>query len=124
MVLVQLGTYQKLYFDHADFLNGFSFSDSTLTLEDDGGVYQAIWNAVGVGVNNHEYHGYVFVNEQPYNSTLGHGLGTGNNEISLIGLGFVRINKNDNVTVRIADLTAEAEGTQIDANLNLVRVGN
>jgi len=117
-------TYQKLYFNESDYLNGFTFADSTLTLKDDGGLYQARWNAVGTGTNNHEYHGYVFVNEQLIDSTIGHGLGTGNNEISVKGLGFVRINNQDNITVRLADLTAESVGTQIHANINLVRIGN
>jgi hypothetical protein len=117
-------TYQKLYFDTAGLLNGFSFANSTLTLIDDSGIYRIEWKAEGVGTNNHEYHGYVFINEIQQNNTIGHAVGSSNNEVKMIGLGRARLNKYDNITVRLADLTASGAGTQIDANIILDRVGN
>ncbi len=117
-------TYQKLYFDSSDYLNGFSFLDSTLMLTKGDGLYQVMWKAEGTGTNNHLYNGYVYINDVQYNSTKGRTLGTGNSEVKMSGFGFVRINQYDNITVKVADTTSSSIGTQIDANLNLVRVGN
>jgi hypothetical protein len=117
-------TYQKLYFDTAGELNGFTFANSQLTLIDGSGLYQAIYHAEGDGVNNHKYHSYVYVNEVQKNNTIGHTIGEASDSVKIHGLGFIRINKYDNVSVRLADLTASATGKQIDANVNLVRIGN
>jgi hypothetical protein len=120
-------TYQKLYFDNSNNVNGFLFhSNSTLQLTNanGAGLYQAIYKLEGDGTNNHEYHSYVFINEVQQNNTIGHAIGEASNSVKMIGLGMIRIAHNDNVTVRIADLTSSSTGTQIDANINLVRIGN
>jgi len=119
-------TYQILAFAHGDNLNGFSFAANTLEVIDTNaaGKFQVIWEAEGTGVNNHIYRGFVFINEAAQNNTVGNAYGMQSNEISMNGLGFITLNQYDNVTLRIADLTSSSTGTEITANLNLVRVGN
>ena len=118
-------TYQRLYFSNAEYLNGFTFhSNSALQLKDGAGLYQAIYKLEGEGANNHEYHSFVYINEVQQNNTIGHAIGQPSNSVQMHGLGMIRIAHNDNVTVRLADLTASGTGTQIDANINLVRIGN
>jgi len=120
-------TYQKLYFDNSNNVNGFLFhSNSTLQLNNPNGagLYQAIYKLEGDGANNHEYHSYVFINEVQQNNTIGHAIGEASDSVKMNGLGMIRIAHNDNVTVRLADLTSSGTGTQIDANINLVRISN
>jgi len=120
-------TYQKLAFFNSNNDNGFTFHSNTslqLTNANGAGLYQAIYKLEGEGTNNHEYHSYVFINEVQQNNTIGHAIGEASDSVKMNGLGMIRINHNDNITVRLADLTASGTGTQIDANINLVRIGN
>jgi len=120
-------TYQKLAFFNSNNDNGFIFhSNNSLQLvnNDAVGLYQAIYKLEGEGTNNHEYHSYVYINEVQQNNTIGHAIGEASNSVKMNGLGMIRIAFNDNITVRVADLSGGSTGTQIDANINLVRIGN
>jgi hypothetical protein len=120
-------SYQKLRFFNSNNDNGFTFHSNTtlqLTNANGAGLYQAIYKLEGEGTNNHEYHSYIFINEVQQNNTIGHAIGEASDSVKMSGLGMIRIAHNDNVTVRIADLTSSSTGKQIDANINLLRVGN
>jgi hypothetical protein len=110
---------------NSTYRNGFNwFNNSTLELMDDGGLYQIIWKAEGIGQNAHEYHGWAYINGVQQTSTIGHTIGDGNSQVKMLGFGFIELNKYDNVTIRLADMTGTATITAIDGNVNLVRVGN
>lgn len=105
--------------------NGFKLIDNEkLQLTDDGGIYQTIWGAEGDGTQNHIYIGYIYVNEERQNNTKGRAVGQASNNVDMTGLGFIRLNKNDNVTLRIADTSGTTAGTIYIANINLLRAGN
>jgi len=117
-------SFKKVYFNHSDFIYGFTFLNSTLTNILSSGVYQVNYDIIGVGLNNHEYHSYVFVNELLINSTLGHTVADAVNQVSMSGLGFIRLEVGDNISLRIADMTSSSTGTQISSNLNIVKIAN
>lgn len=118
-------SYQRIYFDTADNVNGFKFYNSSLELLTDGGMYRTQWKAEGVGKNNHIYHAYIYVNELQMNNTIGHTIGTAGEDIHMEGFGYVRLTAGDNVTLRIADISAGGgDGFQKDANVNLMKAWN
>lgn len=112
---------------NSNYRNGFNwFGNSTLELMDKNGegLYHITWKAEGIGTQNHEYHGWVFTNEVQQNNTIGHAIGQASNAVDMLGLGMIRINQYDNVTIRLADMTSPSSVSAIDGNVNLVRVGN
>lgn len=112
-------------FNESSHNNGFEYSrNSTLRLLDDGGVYQVHWILEGDGTQNHEYEGYVYVNEVPIHNTYSRAIGTAVSTVTMSGFGFIDINTGDNVTLRLSDRSGTTGGTAYFGNINLVRIGN
>jgi len=51
-------------------------------------------------------------------------VGQASNYVQFNGMGFLRINKYDNITLKMQDVGATTSGTAYTGNVNLVRVGN
>lgn len=119
-------TLQKVNFTTSDSLNGFIFIDNNRALEliDGAGMYRVEWRTEKVGTNNHEYHGYIYINEVQQNKTFDRSIAQVSNSLRMLGFGFIRLNKYDNVTLRLADISGTSTPTVYIKNVNLMRVGN
>ena len=118
-------TYQLIQFTNSTNLIGFDFVDNSKLKNTNGvGFYQVIWGAVGTGTNNHIYHGAIFVNEIKQINTIGHSIGTGNDEVRIDGFGFIYLTKYDNVTLRGRDVGDTTSAKAIMANVNLVKLND
>ena len=82
-----------------------------------------IYYATGSGVNNHIYHSCIFVNDECEYNTNGHTIGQQSNQVTIQGMGFIYLNTNDNVTLRVKDVEDTTSGSSYIGNVNLVRVG-
>lgn len=109
-----------------DHLNGFIFHPEEGKLEcvNSPGTYDAIWRSSGNGVNNHIYHGKIFINEEAQNETIGGTVGQQSNFVQMIGFGHIIINIGDNITLRLQDKGDTTSGLAKIAGLKLLRIGN
>ena len=121
-------TYQTMNIFESDesgsILNGFSSSANGLTLNVDGGVYRSKWEATGSGVNNHYYHGCLFINEECQYNTNQHVIADANNQVRMAKAGLVEINAGDNVSLRVKDTDSTSAGTIYIADITLERIAN
>jgi len=90
-----------------------------------GGVYLINYAASGSGQNNHIYHLTVFINETREDQCEIHKKMTaGGDVVTMTGTCIVRLKANDDVALRIADMTGTGTGEYYSSNLNLIRVGD
>ena len=122
-------TYYPLFFTE-DMNNGFTSNNlgllqSTNVTCDKSGVYLVNYMSVGTGVNNHEYHLVVFINDVEIEKceTFQKLSATGD-FVTMNGNCIVNLNVGDDVSLRIADYTSSSVGNYNIGNLALVRVGN
>ncbi len=105
-------------------VNGFTYVTGGKLNCTQAGLYQAQFSATGTGVNNHEYHLSVFVNETAQYNTNAHSKYTNSEIASMYGQGFIRLGAGDLVTIRIKDISGTGTGTIYTSSVNLVRIGN
>ena len=122
-------TYYKLFFTDA-MLNGFTannltFGGATSLTTNKEGVYSLVYTLTGYGVNNHEYHTVIFVNEVEIEKCESfEKMSATGDYLSMNANCILSLNLNDNVTMRIADYTSPSTGIYNVGNVNLIRVGN
>jgi hypothetical protein len=120
-------TYQKINNSNQGDSNGFLFhSSNSLELMNSLGIgeYSITWRAFGLGSQNHVYEGFVYVNEIQKNDTVGIGIGQASNAVRLEGTGYIRLNKYDNITIRLADTSGTSTVTAYNGNVRIERIGN
>jgi len=103
-------------------LVGFTYLGKGILRCDVPGEYHVLWEALGKGVQGHEYRGVIFINETMYNRTEWLAVGQASTIVSMHGVGFINIGKGSNVTLRIADTSGSATGTAYIGNVNLIRI--
>ena len=110
-------------------LNGFNFTggfktNSSLTAGV-AGTYQATYMASGSGQNNHVYFTSVFINEVNQDQCENHKkMAAGGDVVTQSGNCIIKLNYNDKVSVRTADIGATGDGEYFSGNINLVRISN
>ncbi len=119
-------TYQTITgFDMANHLNGFTnLTGGKLQLTEASGIYEVHWEIDFSGTNLHTYRGKIFVNNIEQNNTADITIGEATGDINLDGFGFIDLNRNDNVTIRIRDVGDTTSATIYNGNIIIKRVGN
>jgi len=124
------GVYYPLYFTNATHLNGFTANNITMMGNSNltaqiSGLYQVTYMASGDGQNNHEYYTSVYVNlENKDNCENHHKMAAGGDIITQSGTCFIQINKDDQISLRTADIGSTGTGNYYSSNLNLIRLGD
>ena len=122
-------TYYKFFFTE-NISNGFTANNMTFRGESSitcnkEGKYFIAYTTVGYGVNNHEYHSVVFVNEvEKIKCESFEKMSATGDYLSMNANCIISLNVNDIVSLRIADYTSPSTGIYNIGNLNLIRVGN
>lgn len=123
-----IGVYYTIFFTNYSELNGFNFegyksaSNLTATIS---GLYLANYAMVGSGINNHEYHTAIFINEieQEKCETKNKLTATGD-IITMTGTCFINLLMGDKITLRITDKYSTGTGYYYNGNVNLMRIGD
>lgn len=123
------GTFYNLFMTNATYLNGFTYEGdfnqiSNLTVHYPG-KYQANFNAIGDGQNNHIYETAIFVNGVIYPSCIHtHKMAVGGDIVTHSSSCLLELSSEDVVDIRTADIGGTGTGNYYGADLNLLRVGN
>jgi len=120
-------TYQIISNTNQGDSNGFLFhSNTSLELIDSlgAGEYTISWRTFGLGSQNHIYEGFVFINGVQQNNTVGMGIGQASSAVRTEGNGHIKLNKYDNITIRLADTSGTSTVTAYLGNVLVERIGN
>jgi len=121
-------TFQVMGFENATngtHLNGFKYwFNGQLQEIVGGGTYYVSYEMRGEGSQNHKYEGAIFVNEVEQQTAKSETVGDANDRVDMTGYGIINLNKYDNVTLRLRDLSGSGTGTYSEGKIILMRVGN
>jgi len=129
LVFTESEVYYNLFFTE-NMTNGFTANNmtfggaSSLTVNKNG-IYSLVYTLTGYGVNNHEYHTVIFVNDTEIEKCESfEKMSATGDYLSMNANCILSLNIEDVITMRIADYTSPSSGIYNIGNLNLMRVGN
>ena len=120
-------TYYSLFFNESHLEDSFTFEGgvgqpSNLTVGT-AGTYLAVFDAIGSGQNNHEYHTAVFINEIEQNRCESiHKMSAGGDIITQSGSCHIHLDVGDKVSLRTSDYASTGAGVYHGGSLTLVRI--
>jgi len=119
-----------LFMLNGDYVNGFTanniswWQNSSLTAQV-GGLYQAVYSAIGDGENNDVYVTSIFVNDINIESCDSHKkMAAGGDIVTMNGNCFIELEKGDDVQLKTQNYGGTGVGNYYGANINLVRISN
>ncbi len=123
-------SYQTMTFSNSSNgtqLHGFDFhSNTSLQLIGDGsGEYMVTYTMSGIGTQNHDYVGAIFIDGIEQQGTQTWTRGTSQNVVNMHSIpSYINLDKGSNVTLRLKDLDGSGTGTYHEGRITLLRVGN
>ena len=119
---------QSVYYNASfsdSILNGFELNDNYKLTTKIAGLYKFGYSASGEGQNNHIYELKLYINGIEQNKTSSYVTMEGATaRANMNGQGFLQLNINDNVTLRMADESGNGDGKIYSLNIEGVRIGD